>query len=249
MQAEQTVKDDTPTTERRPWTARLRGQDQTPQPLILPSLASCDLMRVAESVRALELGGADVLHVDIMDGTYVRNLSVGMRFVECLRSATRCALDVHLMVSDANYYAHWLTEVGVESLSFHLEAVRSAKSLVEALQKRKVSVGLALSPETCLAALQECVSQVEFVLLSNLSPSGMAVPLRALLDRARMTRSLIRPDQRLVIDGDLDRARILQFRRAGADTFVVGRHLFLAPDIRRRMEECQRLLSVKSHPD
>jgi len=201
-------------------------------PYIAPSLLACDFMRVGAMAAEAIAGGAAVLHVDIMDGQFVPNLSMGPAFVQSARAFTDHPLDVHIMVADALYYAERFADAGADSVTFHVEAGCDPAEVIERLRGRGLGVGITLRPGTSAEAVQPFVEAVDMVLVMTVEPGYGGQEFREdQLPKIRQIRSWLGPDKRLEVDGGIDTETIAACAAAGADVFVAGSTVFRSGDI------------------
>ncbi len=197
----------------------------------------CDFGDLRGEVQRLESAGVQVLHLDVMDGHFVPNLSYGMPIVEGLRRHTRLVLDVHLMISDPIAYAQAFVDAGADLLTFHVEAVAEPVSVAKRLRDLGVGVGIALNPDTPLDSLSEAIPYCDMALVMSVNAGfgGQAFNPVA-LDKLRTLRAE-NPDLLLEIDGGINRHTIGAARSAGCDLFVVGSAIFGYPDYAQAIAE------------
>lgn len=207
------------------------GLLRTPGVRVAPSLLSADFAELTRQVGALEAAGAEVLHLDIMDGHFVPNLSFGVPVVEKLRAAGGMFFDTHLMVTDPLRFAPAFAKAGCDLLNFHIEAVADSVETASRIRDLGVLVGVTLNPGTPLEAIEAVLPLVDLVLVMSVWPGfGGQKFMPAALERLAALKTRLRPDQRLEIDGGIGPATIAQAAAAGADTFVAGSAVFDRPD-------------------
>jgi ribulose-phosphate 3-epimerase len=218
-------------------TSSLLAELQSAVPLIGPSLLAGDFANLEREVHCLEDAGARVLHLDIMDGHFVPNLSFGIPVVEAIRRVTRLPLDVHLMISNPERYIEPFREAGADLLTIHVEAVREPRPVLERIRGLGALAGLSLNPPTPVEALEGLVDACDLILVMSVMPGfgGQAFDASA-LDKLRWLRSKIGPDALLSIDGGIKAETIEACAGAGAQMFVVGTGLFHNPDYRRQLD-------------
>ena len=203
-----------------------------PGALIAPSLLAADFAHLGDQIAGAVAAGADLLHVDVMDGHFVPNLSMGPGFVKSIRKATDLALDVHLMVTDPAYFAERFAEAGADSITFHAEAADDPHKLIARLREGGLGVGVTLRPGTTVQSIQPVLAEVDLVLVMTVEPGyGGQEFQENMLERIQALRGMLSPSQRLEVDGGINPATAAQCRRAGADVYVAGENLFGARDI------------------
>jgi ribulose-phosphate 3-epimerase len=200
--------------------------------LIAPSLLASNFAHVGQDIAQAAAGGGDLFHVDIMDGHFVPNLSMGPGFVKSIRKATEMALDVHLMVTDPAYFLERFAEAGADSITFHTEATSEPHRLIERLRELGLGVGVTLRPGTPVEALRDVLAAVDMVLVMTVEPGyGGQEFLHEMLEKIRFLRGMLKSSQRLEVDGGINPATARLCRQVGADVFVAGESLFSAPDV------------------
>ncbi|HTM21249.1 MAG TPA: ribulose-phosphate 3-epimerase [Kofleriaceae bacterium] len=199
---------------------------------LLPSLLSADFSRLAEEIARCERAGAKVLHVDVMDGHFVPNLTLGPPVVAAMRRCTGLPLDVHLMISDPVRYAPAFREAGADAITFHVEAVgpRSAKDAIAAVRATGAQVGLALNPDTDPELWFPRFAEVDLVMLMTVYPGfGGQGFIPQVRPRIRATRAAF-PELPIQVDGGINRETIPLVVADGADRLVTGNAFFHDPD-------------------
>jgi ribulose-phosphate 3-epimerase len=219
---------------------------------IAPSILSADLGRLAEEVRMLERGGADWIHVDVMDGQFVPNLTFGARLIEALKRITDLPLDVHLMVLEPERYIEPFAKAGAAIFTFHPEATVHVQRHLATVREAGMLAGLALNPSTPLNTAQEIVDDLDLLLIMSVNPgfAGQSY-LKSATDKIHRARIMLDHHgsaAHLEVDGGISPDTIGAARSAGADTFVAGSAIFSAPDPAARIGElrdrCKEGVSV-----
>jgi ribulose-phosphate 3-epimerase len=209
---------------------------------IAPSILSADFAILGEQVRALERGGADLIHVDVMDGHFVPNITIGVPVVQSLKRVATAPLDVHLMISDPDRYIEAFAQAGAAMLSVHVEVLPHLHRTVHAIQALGVKAGVVLNPSTPAAAISEVAGDVDFVLVMSVNPgfggqsfiarsTSKVAEVRALLDRSGNASAPIE------IDGGIDLDTAPRVVAAGARILVAGSAIFRGGDPERATRE------------
>ncbi|MBS0210944.1 MAG: ribulose-phosphate 3-epimerase [Planctomycetes bacterium] len=223
--------------------AHLRGSI----PAVLPSLLMCDFGQLANEVRRIEAAGVPGLHLDVMDGHFVPNLSYGLPLVEAFRRMTTLPLDVHLMISNPAQYIERYREAGADSMTIHVEAVHDPRPLLREIRAIGAMAGLALNPDTPVSAVRPYLKDCDLVLVMSVNPGfgGQKFDRRA-LDKLAELRSLAGDELLLEIDGGVNDATIADCCAAGAQLLVVGSAIFGTSDYLASTRRLVELASSKT---
>jgi ribulose-phosphate 3-epimerase len=216
---------------------------------IAPSILSADLGRLREEVQQVVSGGAEWLHVDVMDGHFVPNLTFGAPVVRALRKITDLPLDVHLMVERPEHYLSEFAQAGATVFTFHPEATVHVQRHLASARERGMLAGLALNPSTPVSILEELVHDVDLVLVMSVNPGyGGQSYLPHSTEKIRRVRGLLdgRNSRALVeVDGGITLDTIAEAWGAGADTFVAGTAVFGSADPAQAVRDLKRQCAVR----
>jgi len=208
---------------------------------IAPSILSANFSCLGEEIRAVERGGADVLHVDVMDGHFVPNITVGLPVVKSLAGFTRLPIDAHLMITDPGIYAPQFVEAGAQMVSVHVEADANLHRTLTAIRAGGAQAGVVLNPATPVSAIEEALQFVDYVLVMSVNPGfGGQKFIPQSIDKVKRLRQLIIERQlnvRIEIDGGIDRTNIETVVAAGAEIIVAGSAIFATPDAEAAVKE------------
>jgi ribulose-phosphate 3-epimerase len=201
---------------------------------IAPSILSADFARLAEEIAAIESGGATVLHVDVMDGHFVPNITIGLPVVKSLRKATKLTIDTHLMITEPGRYAAQFVEAGADMVSVHIEIDPHINRTLNSIRDAGGKAGIVVNPATPLSAIEEAILDADFVLLMSVNPGfGGQKFIPSVLPKVRRLRDMIRErglSVRIEIDGGVDADNIAEVVEAGAEIIVAGSAVFGKPD-------------------
>ena len=193
---------------------------------IAPSILSADFTRLGDEIAAVEAGGATVLHVDVMDGQFVPNITIGLPVVKSLRKATNLTIDTHLMIEEPSRYAVKFVEAGADMVSVHVEADVHLQRTLVSIQEAGAKAGIAINPATPLSSLEEALPYADFVLLMSVNPGfGGQSFIPTSLDKLRRLKTMIAGrglDTRIEIDGGIAANNIAEVVASGADIIVAG---------------------------
>jgi ribulose-phosphate 3-epimerase len=213
-----------------------------PRIRMAPSILSADFTRLAEEVARIEAAGTEILHLDVMDGHFVPNISFGIPVVESLRPVSRMFFDTHLMITDPLKYAEPFIKAGSDLLTFHIEVTSEPRRVIDHIRSVGGRVGISINPDTPVSAIAPVLPEVDLVLVMSVWPGfGGQKFIPGALDKLRALHGLLRPDQRLEIDGGISTQTIAQCAAAGADTFVAGSAIFGQADPIAAMGELRRM--------
>jgi ribulose-phosphate 3-epimerase len=219
-------------------------------PRIAPSILSADFAALGAAVAAVERGGADLIHVDVMDGHFVPNITIGPPVVRALKRVARAPLDVHLMIEDPDRYLEAFADAGAWGLTVHVEAVRHLHRTVSAIRALGVRPGVALNPATPVAMLEEIAGDVDLVLVMSVNPGfggqtfiprseSKVKAVRALLDRLGARAAI-------EIDGGIDAGNVRAVVRAGVDIVVAGSAIFAGGDPERATRDLKTVAAGRT---
>ena len=201
---------------------------------IAPSILSADFARLAEQIEAVERAGATILHVDVMDGRFVPNITIGLPVVKAISRATRLPIDAHLMIVEPGQYAEQFVRAGAQMVSIHIEADPHVHRTLSAIRAAGAQAGIAINPGTSLSAIEESLKFADYVLLMSVNPGfGGQKFIPESLDKLRRLRRMINEHGlklRIEIDGGIDADNIAEVAAAGAEIIVSGSAIFGADD-------------------
>jgi ribulose-phosphate 3-epimerase len=212
---------------------------------IAPSILSADFGHLAEEIRMCEEGGADVIHLDVMDGRFVPNITFGEKVIRVARKATSLPLDVHMMIVEPEKYIESFADAGATGMTIHVEAAPHLQRQLARIRELGCLAGAAVNPGTSLDGIREVALDLDLLLVMTVNPGfGGQDFIPASLDKIARARRIL--DDRtsgavLEVDGGISRDTIADVWRAGADTFVAGNAIFSAGNPKAEIEQLRRL--------
>ena len=216
---------------------------------IAPSILSADFAHLADDIARIEEGGADWVHVDVMDGHFVPNLTFGAKVIETVRRLTDLPLDVHLMVLEPEKYFESFAEAGASTLTIHAEVSPHLHRQLCRIKELGCLAGVSLNPSTPLEMVSEVAADLDLLLIMSVNPGfGGQTFIRHSVDKVRRARGLLDAAgsrAALEVDGGINRDTIADVWRAGADTFVAGHAVFSAPDPKAEVTALRQLCMEK----
>jgi len=212
---------------------------------ILPSILSADFARLAAEIDRVERGGARMLHLDVMDGHFVPNLTIGPPVVESIRRATRLHLDVHLMIENPDRYVRDFVRAGANSVSVHYETCRHLDGTLAMIRNEGAMAGIVLNPATPVSVLEDVLEVADYVLLMSVNPGwGGQRLIPYVLEKVRKLAEMRREKNlalTIEIDGGVDRENLAEVVRAGCDWIVTGSAVFHSPDPEATVREMREI--------
>ena len=208
---------------------------------IAPSILSADFSSLGEQIKAVERGGAAVLHVDVMDGHFVPNITVGLPVVKSLSGFTKLPIDAHLMITDPGVYAAQFVRAGAQMVSVHVEADPHLHRTLMSIKAAGAQAGVVLNPSTPVGSVEEVLEFADYVLVMSVNPGfGGQKFIPQSIDKVKRLHRMIEERQlnvRIEIDGGIDRANIESVVAAGAEIIVAGSAIFGASDAEAAVRE------------
>jgi len=212
---------------------------------IVPSILSANFARLADEIDRVERGGATMLHLDVMDGHFVPNLTIGPPVVESIRKCTKLHLDVHLMIENPERYVTEFVKAGANSVLVHFEACRHLDGTLAMIREAGAMAGVVLNPATPVAVLENAIEVADYVLLMSVNPGfGGQKLIPYVLEKVRQLKDMRRAKQLALpieIDGGVHRENLAEVVRAGCDWIVTGSGIFHSPDPEATMREFREI--------
>ena len=208
---------------------------------IAPSILSADFSRLGDEIKAVEDAGADWIHVDVMDGHFVPNITIGPPVIESIRKVTKLPLDVHLMIEHADCYVKSFAEAGADLLTVHVEACPHLNRTLQAIRELDVRAGVVLNPATPLSNLEEVLHEIDMVLLMSVNPgfSGQSF-IPSMLDKISNLRDIMshyEDEIEMQVDGGVRVDNAGKIKEAGASVLVAGSAIFNSKDYKKTIQQ------------
>lgn len=221
---------------------RLDALDAAPRPVVTPSILDCDFSRIGEEIAALERAGVRAVHLDVMDGHFVPNITYGPPVIDDWRPRTDLPFDAHLMISDPAKYVDAFVKAGCDCLVFHIEAVPDPTVLIRTIRRTGCRAGIALNPPTPLDAITPFLAEVDKVLVMSVMPGFGGQSFEpSVLDKVRALRAA-RPSMEIAIDGGIKPTNAAEVASAGVTQLVVGSYTWRGGDYAANLSELDRAL-------
>jgi ribulose-phosphate 3-epimerase len=198
---------------------------------LAPSILSADFANLSAEIRQVVQAGAKLVHIDVMDGHFVPNITIGPVVVKWIAKCTDAFLDTHLMITDPGKYADAFIKAGANNITFHIETVKDPIDFIKYLRNKGVSVGVTLNPPTPVETIEKVASLCDMVLVMTVNPGfGAQEFIDDAAKKCRRIRQIVGPSVRIEVDGGINENTIAIARDYGADTFVAGNAIFAQQD-------------------
>ncbi len=207
---------------------------------VAPSILSADFSKLDNEIKDVEKAGADLIHIDVMDGHFVPNITIGPLIVKAARKSTQLPLDVHLMIENPDNFIPAFADAGADIITVHVEACSHLQRTVQLIRSYKVSPGVVLNPSTPLSALDYILDEIDMVLLMSVNPGfeGQSF-IPSALPKTRQLKKMIKENKNSIdieIDGGVKPGNAKDIRDAGVDILVAGSAVFLSPDYKESIK-------------
>jgi len=218
--------------------------------LIAPSILSADFSKLGDEIRAVEDAGADWIHVDVMDGHFVPNITIGPLIVEAARRVTELPIDVHLMIERPERYIKDFANAGADLIAVQVEACVHLNRTIQMIKETGLKAGIVLNPSTPLSSIEWVLTDVDFVMIMSVNPGfGGQKFITNSLDKIRDLRRMIQAKELstlIEIDGGVNEKTIKNISDAGVNVFVAGSAIFGSPDYKKTITKFRELIGINS---
>lgn len=216
---------------------------------IAPSILSADFARLADQVKTVEQAGADIIHVDVMDGHFVPNITIGPLVVKALRPVTKLPMDVHLMIENPDRYIEAFAKAGADYITVHVEACTHLHRVLQQIKELNVKAGVSLNPHTPVSMIKHVLDQLDLILVMSVNPGfGGQKFIPESLKKLNQTRDLIEKSGfrniEIEVDGGVSMENIKEIANAGADILVAGSAIFASADPAKTTKEMLNILNT-----
>jgi len=215
---------------------------------IAPSILAADFSRLCEQIKLVEKGGAEIIHVDVMDGHFVPNISIGPPVVSSVRKCTKLFLDVHLMITHPLDYIDAFVKAGADNITFHVEADDDVRDVINKIKSHNIKAGISIKPATSVSVVKDYIELVDLFLIMSVEPGfGGQKFITESLDKLREAQELLisknLPHVDIEVDGGVGLENIKQISDAGAEIIVAGSEIFKADDPAKQFEDMNRIVN------
>lgn len=212
---------------------------------IAPSILASDFSKLGAEIKKVEEAGADLIHIDVMDGHFVPNITIGPPVVKCLRTVTKLPFDVHLMISEPDRYIDNFANAGADIISVHVECCWHLNRTIQSIKQKGIKAAVALNPSTSLSTIEWILDDVDMVLLMTVNPGfGGQSYIDSVTEKVRQLKNMItdrKLDVDIEVDGGIDLSNIYRVTEAGANIIVAGSTVYKAEDTKKIIKELKEL--------
>jgi len=213
---------------------------------IAPSILSCNFLKLEEEIRDVEEAGADLIHIDVMDGHFVPNITIGPMFVKAIKTITTTVLDVHLMIENPQRYVTEFLDAGADILTVHAEADVHLFRTLDMIRSQGRRAGVSLNPSTSLTSIEHAINEIDLILVMTVNPGfGGQQYIGAMEPKISAARKMINESGKkidLEVDGGIKASNVRRVTQAGADIVVMGTEIFHSGDYKTKIMEVRKLL-------
>lgn len=212
---------------------------------IAPSILSADFSQLHQEIKRVEAAGADMLHIDVMDGHFVPNLTIGPPVIKAIRTVSKLPFDVHLMIAEPERLIPAFIDAGADYLTIHIEATAHAHKIIQTIKSAKVKAGIAINPATPLVAIEELLADLDLILLMSVNPGfGGQQFIPATVDKVRRLKSMLMNagvEAEIAVDGGVNAINAPTLITAGARMLVAGSYIYNALDCRQAIDNLKQV--------